>query len=126
MIGVISKLFGGNKSEKDVKKILPLVDEINRSPTRTQSALLEVMQERQVTAGGHTHFLPKPFILIATENSLDTEGVWRLGEASLDRFMMGDSTTAKWRIVDGAIILKIKGKSYRAHRAQQPDRTATK
>lgn len=65
-----------------------LVDEINRSPTRTQAALLEVMQERQVTAGGHTFFLPKPFTLIATENSLDTEGIWRLGEAQVDRFMM--------------------------------------
>ena len=67
---------------------LVLVDEINRSPTRTQSALLETMQERQVTAGGRTHFLPKPFILVATENSLDTEGIWRLGEAQLDRFML--------------------------------------
>ena len=65
-----------------------LVDEINRSPSRTQSALLEVMQERQVTAGGQTHFLPRPFVLIATENSLDTEGVWSLGEAQVDRFMM--------------------------------------
>jgi len=65
-----------------------LVDEINRSPSRTQSAMLEVMQERQVTAGGRTHFLPKPFVLIATENSLDTEGIWPLGEAQVDRFMM--------------------------------------
>lgn len=65
-----------------------LVDEINRSPTRTQSALLEVMQERQVTVGGQTYFLPKPFTLIATENTLDTEGIWRLGEAQVDRFMM--------------------------------------
>lgn len=67
---------------------LLLVDEINRSPTRTQAALLEVMQERQVTAGGQTYFLPKPFTLIATENTLDTEGIWRLGEAQVDRFMM--------------------------------------
>lgn len=67
---------------------LLLVDEINRSPTRTQAALLEVMQERQVTAGGQTMFLPRPFLLVATENSLDSEGVWRLGEAQVDRFMM--------------------------------------
>ncbi|MDD4890200.1 MAG: MoxR family ATPase [Phycisphaerae bacterium] len=67
---------------------LVLVDEINRSPARTQSALLEVMQERQVTAGGTTYFLPKPFTLIATENTLETEGVWPLGEAQTDRFMM--------------------------------------
>lgn len=67
---------------------LLLVDEINRAPTRTQAALLEVMQERQVTAGGNTMFLPRPFVLIATQNSLDSEGVWRLGEAQVDRFMM--------------------------------------
>lgn len=67
---------------------LVLVDEVNRSPARTQAALLEVMQERQVTAGGQTYFLPKPFQLIATENSLDTEGTWPMGEAQLDRFMM--------------------------------------
>ena len=67
---------------------LLLADEINRSPTRTQNTLLEVMQERQVTAGGHTHPLPEPFILIATQNTLDTEGVFHLGEAQVDRFMM--------------------------------------
>ena len=66
---------------------LVLADEINRSPARTQSSLLEVMQEKQVTMGGHKYILPKPFILIATQNSLDTEGVWPLGEAQSDRFM---------------------------------------
>ena len=65
---------------------LVLADEINRSPPRTQSALLELMQERQVTTGGQTRFLPKPFILIATQNSLDREGIWPLGEAQADRF----------------------------------------
>ncbi len=67
---------------------LLLADEINRSPTRTQNTLLEVMQERQVTAGGRTHALPQPFVLIATQNTLDTEGVFHLGEAQVDRFMM--------------------------------------
>ncbi len=67
---------------------LVLVDEINRSPTRTQSALLEVMQERQVTSAGQTFPLPRPFTLIATQNTLDSEGVWPLGEAQIDRFMM--------------------------------------
>jgi MoxR-like ATPase len=65
-----------------------LADEINRSPARAQSALLEVMQERQVSAGGRTHFLPRPHMLVATQNSLDTDGVWALGEAQTDRFMM--------------------------------------
>ncbi len=67
---------------------LLLADEINRSPTRTQNTLLEVMQERQVTAGGRTHPLPEPFILVATQNTLDTEGVFQLGEAQVDRFLM--------------------------------------
>ncbi|MCM8768414.1 MAG: AAA family ATPase, partial [Candidatus Omnitrophica bacterium] len=67
---------------------LVLADEINRSPARTQAALLEVMQERQITVGGQTYFLPKPFIIIATQNSLDTEGVFHLGEAQVDRFLM--------------------------------------
>lgn len=72
---------------------LVLVDEINRSPTRTQSALLEVMQERQVTSAGQTFSLPRPFTLIATENTLDNEGVWPLGEAQIDRFMMSIEQT---------------------------------
>jgi len=67
---------------------LVLADEINRSPARTQAALLEVMQERQVTVGGQTYFLLAPFILIATQNNVETEGVWPLGEAQVDRFMM--------------------------------------
>jgi MoxR-like ATPase len=66
---------------------LVLADEINRSPARTQAALLEVMQERQVTTGGQTYALPAPFMLIATQNSLESEGVWPLGEAQADRFM---------------------------------------
>lgn len=66
---------------------LVLADEVNRSPARTQSALLEVMQEKQVSMGGQTYFLPKPFILIATQNTLDTEGVFALGEAQVDRFL---------------------------------------
>ena len=67
---------------------LVLADEINRSPTRTQNTLLEVMQERQVTVGGRTYPLPRPFFMVATENSQDTEGVFHLGEAQVDRFMM--------------------------------------
>jgi MoxR-like ATPase len=65
-----------------------LADEINRSPARTQSALLELMQERQITVGGNTYHLPKPFVLIATQNTVDSEGVWPLGEAQADRFML--------------------------------------
>lgn len=64
-----------------------LADEINRSPVRTQAALLEVMQERQVSIGGQTYFLPRPYNLVATLNTLDTDGTWHLGEAQTDRFM---------------------------------------
>ena len=67
---------------------LVLADEINRSPPRTQSALLEVMQERQITVGGHKHQVPSPFLLVATENSLETEGVFPMPEAQMDRFLM--------------------------------------
>jgi len=67
---------------------LVLADEVNRSPARTQAALLEVMQERQVTVGGQRYFVPAPFIIIATQNTLETEGVWPMPEAQTDRFMM--------------------------------------
>lgn len=67
---------------------LLLADEINRSPAKVQSALLEAMQERQVTIGDHSFELPKPFMVMATQNPLEQEGVYRLPEAQLDRFMM--------------------------------------
>ncbi len=64
-----------------------LADEINRTPPRTQSALLEAMQERQVTVDGETYRLPEPFMVIATQNPVETEGVYPLPEAQLDRFL---------------------------------------
>ncbi|MBE8539392.1 AAA family ATPase [Geoglobus acetivorans] len=65
-----------------------LADEINRATPKTQSALLEAMQERQVTVEGNTHPLPEPFLVIATMNPVEYEGVYSLPEAQLDRFMM--------------------------------------
>jgi len=65
-----------------------LADEINRAPAKVQSALLEAMQERQVTLGDETHFLPKPFLVLATENPIDQEGTYPLPEAQVDRFML--------------------------------------
>lgn len=67
---------------------LILADEINRAPAKVQSALLEAMQERQVTFGEETHPLPSPFLVVATQNPLDHEGTYPLPEAQLDRFMM--------------------------------------
>jgi len=67
---------------------LLLADEINRAPAKVQSALLEVMQERQVTIGRETHRVPEPFLVMATENPIESEGTYPLPEAQVDRFMM--------------------------------------
>jgi MoxR-like ATPase len=67
---------------------LLLADEINRAPAKVQSALLEVMQERQVTIAGESHKVPDPFLVMATQNPIETEGTYPLPEAQVDRFMM--------------------------------------
>jgi MoxR-like ATPase len=67
---------------------LLLADEINRAPAKVQSALLEVMQEYQVTIAGETHYVPEPFLVMATQNPIETEGTYPLPEAQVDRFMM--------------------------------------
>ncbi len=83
-----------------------LVDEINRATTKSQAALLEVMEERNVTVDGETHDLPHPFMLIATQNPIDFEGTYTLPEAQLDRFMMKiilgypDASTEKQLMLD--------------------------
>ena len=77
-----------------------LADEINRTPPKTQAALLEAMQERQVTAGQETMKLPEPFFVIATQNPIEQEGTYPLPEAQLDRFMFNikvDYPTARGR-----------------------------
>lgn len=67
---------------------LVLIDEINRAPAKTQAALFEVMEERQVTVDGHTYKMNPPFMIIATQNPVEHEGTYRLPEAQLDRFLM--------------------------------------
>src|SRR5580692_1075354 len=67
---------------------LVLADEINRAPAKVQSALLEAMQERQVTIGDQTYKLPDPFVVMATQNPIEQEGTYRLPEAQVDRFML--------------------------------------
>jgi MoxR-like ATPase len=69
-------------------KHLVLADEINRTPPKTQAALLQAMQERRVTVGGTTHALPEPFLVYATRNPIEQEGTYPLPEAQLDRFLM--------------------------------------
>lgn len=86
-----SEILDENKQFKFVKGPLfsniVLADEINRTPPKTQSALLEAMQERAVTAAGQTYKLPQPFFVLATQNPIEQEGTYPLPEAQLDRFM---------------------------------------
>jgi MoxR-like ATPase len=84
---------------------LLLADEINRAPAKVQSALLEVMQERQVTIGRETHMVPNPFLVMATQNPIESEGTYELPEAQVDRFMLKvligyPSPTEEFIIVD--------------------------
>jgi MoxR-like ATPase len=84
---------------------LLLADEINRAPAKVQSALLEVMQEHQVTIGHETHRVPEPFLVLATQNPIETEGTYALPEAQVDRFMLKvivdyPSATEEFAIVD--------------------------
>jgi MoxR-like ATPase len=87
---------------------LLLADEINRAPAKVQSALLEVMQEQQVTIGRETHRVPQPFLVLATQNPIESEGTYPLPEAQVDRFMMKvvvdyPSPTEEFVIVERAI-----------------------
>jgi MoxR-like ATPase len=87
---------------------LLLADEINRAPAKVQSALLEVMQERQVTIGRETHQVPDPFLVMATQNPIETEGTYPLPEAQVDRFMMKvlvgyPSVTEEFVVVERAL-----------------------
>jgi MoxR-like ATPase len=86
-------IYSQKKEEFIVKKgpvfaNLILADEINRSPAKVQSALLEAMQEKQVTIGGETYKLERPFLVLATQNPIEQEGTYPLPEAQVDRFMM--------------------------------------
>src|SRR6185436_1539442 len=70
-----------------------LIDEINRAPAKTQSALFEVMEERQITVDGHTYHLAAPFMVVATQNPIEQEGTYHLPEAQLDRFLFKINVT---------------------------------
>ncbi|WP_419184194.1 AAA family ATPase [Xiashengella succiniciproducens] len=91
---LVGTMIYSQKSEEFVVKKGPiftnfvLADEINRAPAKVQSALLEAMQERQVTLGDETHKLPEPFLVLATQNPIEQEGTYPLPEAQVDRFML--------------------------------------
>jgi len=74
-----------------------LADEINRATPRTQSALLEAMQERQITVDGTTRVLPRPFLVLATQNPIELEGTFPLPEAQVDRFFMNSNSLSERR-----------------------------
>lgn len=86
-----SEILGEDRSFKFIRgsvfSNIILADEINRTPPKTQAALLEAMQEKMVTVGGQTHKLPQPFFVLATQNPIEQEGTYPLPEAQLDRFM---------------------------------------
>lgn len=86
-----SETLDGNRDFKFIRgpifSNIVLADEINRTPPKTQSALLEAMQEHSVTVGGHNYTLPQPFFVLATQNPIEQEGTYPLPEAQLDRFM---------------------------------------
>jgi MoxR-like ATPase len=93
---------------------LVLADEINRAPAKVQSALLEAMQERQVTLGNETHVLPKPFLVLATQNPIEQEGTYPLPEAQVDRFLfkvrvLYPSKEEERQILDRASGARVKG-----------------
>jgi MoxR-like ATPase len=88
---------------------LVLADEINRTPPKTQAALLEAMQERQVTAAGHRHVLPDPFFVLATQNPIEQEGTYPLPEAQLDHFLFQVRVTYPSRAEELAIMKQTTG-----------------
>ncbi|MCA9565674.1 MAG: AAA family ATPase, partial [Myxococcales bacterium] len=112
---IIGTLVYNQKSGQfDVKKgpvftNLVLADEINRAPAKVQSALLEAMQERQVTIGEETHRLPDPFLVLATQNPVEQEGTYQLPEAQVDRFMLMIKVTYPSRAEEREIVDRMTG-----------------
>ena len=94
---------------------LVLADEINRAPAKVQSALLEAMEERQVTVGGESRPLPELFLVMATQNPIEQEGTYPLPEAQLDRFLMHIEVTYPDEASEAAIVRLVRGEESAAH-----------
>jgi MoxR-like ATPase len=103
---------------------LLLADEINRAPAKVQSALLEVMQERQVTIAGETHRVPDPFLVMATQNPIETEGTYPLPEAQVDRFMMKVLVNYPTEEEEFVIVERVTGMLAEAHAVATTDELA--
>ena len=103
---------------------LVLADEINRAPAKVQSALLEAMEERQVTVAGQTHALPQPFLVMATQNPIEHEGTYPLPEAQTDRFLMKVVIGYTERHLEGEILRLVRAEEVRKQagleRSQSP------
>lgn len=104
---------------------LLLADEINRAPAKVQSALLEVMQERQVTIGIETHKVPHPFLVLATQNPIETEGTYPLPEAQIDRFMMKVIVGYPNEREEFVIVERVTGKLQNAERVLTTEQLVT-
>jgi MoxR-like ATPase len=110
-------IYSQKKEEFQVKKgplfaNFILADEINRAPAKVQSALLEAMQERQVTIGDHTYLLEEPFLVLATENPIEQEGTYPLPEAQVDRFMLKVIISYPTKEEEKSILLQHLNKDY--------------
>ena len=103
---------------------LLLADEINRAPAKVQSALLEVMQERQVTIAGETHKVPEPFLVMATQNPIETEGTYPLPEAQVDRFMMKELVDYPTDEEEFVIVQRVTGPAVSASPVATTDQLA--
>src|SRR5512142_1836074 len=114
---LIGTLIYSQKKEEFIVKKGPifanfiLADEINRSPAKVQSALLEAMQERQVTIGANTYPLERPFLVLATQNPIEQEGTYPLPEAQVDRFMLKVKVVYPTREEEKEILERMSGES---------------
>jgi len=103
---------------------LLLADEINRAPAKVQSALLEVMQERQVTIGRESHLVPRPFLVLATQNPIESEGTYALPEAQVDRFMLKVLVGYPTATEEFVIVERMTGTLQRVQQILDTDRLA--
>jgi len=103
---------------------LVLADEINRAPAKVQSALLEVMQERQVTIGRETYPSPKPFLVMATQNPIESEGTYPLPEAQVDRFMMKVKVGYPSAPEEFVVVERMMGIGEKTQKVMEPDQLA--
>ena len=104
---------------------LVLADEINRAPAKVQSALLEVMQERQVTIGRETFASPKPFLVMATQNPIESEGTYPLPEAQVDRFMMKVKVGYPSAAEEFVVVERMLGLGEKPQRVMDPEQLAS-